>query len=878
MVQKCFLEILLAAMLVTANLAYGKNVPTNPLEKPGWKLDFHDEFDGPELNEKVWLPYYLPHLTTRERAAADYEFRDGAIVIKIEKDHPAYRDNWGNKEKGHMLVSSIQTFEKDGLHGKVKDGHYESEFDGYTTKYGYFEIRAKAPAGSGGHIAWWMVGCQDEPGQNAEIDIVENPFHLSTIMYANIHAWNDPSITKEEIRTPLGFDIADTWHVYGFEWGADGMKFYVDNILVGKSANSPNYRMATLLGLYRNCGWDGKNDGVYPKEFIVDYYRVYKKDSSTADKSFDLDAHKQKISEWQDLKYGLFVHWGPCSVAGIEIGWARKAPRQGEGIGTWYPGNSIPAEQYDNLYKQFNPVDFDADQWMETIKKAGMKYIVLTAKHVDGFMLWDTKTSDYNIMNSPYGKDICKEIADACHKHGVKLGWYYAPCDWHDLDCRNPDPARHQRYIKRMQEQLRELMTHYGKVDILWTDTDGGDAVYDQDNTYAMVRKLQPGIVINNRMEFNRRGMGAGLAGWKESWLKRQAGQPAEWKDFGDYDAGAEGHVGAFNPLPNESCISMIHGQWAWQRNATLYSATDGANLLVNSLINNGNLLYNIGPMPTGEIHHRQKDRLLKTGKWLGKVSDAVYGTRGGPIPGGQWGGTTIKGKNVYLFLPDHTVNGWAKDKPYPLTPLDKKLVSAQSLTGEKISAQQNSDGVVEIMFPKAVNRRIDGDANYMVIKMIFDKENPQMKEDTNLSMDNVVKQANIKPGSNIAFVGTATMDLPAGWGHLAQHAIDGNSGTYAQSSMLVWDLSIDLGKSYPIDTIRIHPSSGGWASEYSIKVSTDNQNWTTIDTIKKAGFDMRTIEFDEIDARYVWMDVTGVGHEGNFGHAINEFKIYMAK
>ena len=277
MTRKCFLEILLVAILVTANLAYGKDVPANPLKKPGWKLDFHDEFDGPELNDKVWLPYYLPHLTTRERAAADYEFRDDAIVIKIEKDHPVYRDTWPNKKKGHMLVSSIQTFEKDGLHAKLKDGHHEPVFDGYTTKYGYFEIRAKIPGGSGGHMAWWMVWCQDKPNQNAEIDIVENPFHITANMYVNIHAWNDPSIRKEEIRTPLGFDIADTWHVYGFQWDRTGMKFYVDNILMGKSSNSPAYRMATILGFYRNCGWDGPNDGIYPKELAVDYFRVYKK-------------------------------------------------------------------------------------------------------------------------------------------------------------------------------------------------------------------------------------------------------------------------------------------------------------------------------------------------------------------------------------------------------------------------------------------------------------------------------------------------------------------------------------------------------------------------------------------------------------------------
>ena len=164
----------------------------------------------------------------------------------------------------------------------------------------------------------------------------------------------------------------------------------------------------------------------------------------------------------------------------------------------------------------------------------------------------------------------------------------------------------------------------------------------------------------------------------------------------------------------------MIHGQWTWKPNAVLYSATEGANLLVQSLVNNGNFLYNIGPMPTGEIEDRQRDRLLKTGAWLEKVSEAVYGTRGGPIPGGQWGGTTTNGINVYLFLPDKTVNDWPKDKPYPLTPLNKNLVATESLTGEKVSAVQNSDGLIEISLPKATNKRQDGQAEFMIVKLTF--------------------------------------------------------------------------------------------------------------------------------------------------------------
>ena len=291
-----------------------------------------------------------------------------------------------------------------------------------------------------------------------------------------------------------------------------------------------------------------------------------------------------------------------------------------------------------------------------------------------------------------------------------------------------------------MQEQLRELMTNYGKISMLWTDTDGGNAPWDQDNTYAMIRKLQPGIMINNRMEYNRLNTGSGYGGWGESCKKRLAGEPTAWKDFGDYDATAENHVGAFNALPHESTLSMPE-LWTWRSGAKIRSATEGANLLVQSLIGNGNLLYNIAPMPTGEIEDRQQDRLLKTGKWLETVGQAVYETTAGPVKGGPWGGTTSKGKHVYLFLPDSIVNDWNNDEPYPLMPLDKKLLRIKSLTGEKVSAVQDGNGLNQISLPAATKKREDGQANYMIMKLTFDGVNPQLKAESTLSQQNLLEQ-----------------------------------------------------------------------------------------------------------------------------------------
>src|SRR6478752_6454191 len=131
-------------------------------------------------------------------------------------------------------------------------------------------------------------------------------------------------------------------------------------------------------------------------------------------------AQPAAITKWQDARFGMFIHWGPVSLKGTEIGWSR--------------GAQVPVEEYDNLYKQFNPTKFNADEWVAIAKAAGMKYIVLTAKHHDGFCLWDTKQTDYNIMNTPFHRDVVKELSAACKKAGIAFGTYYSTCDWHHPD------------------------------------------------------------------------------------------------------------------------------------------------------------------------------------------------------------------------------------------------------------------------------------------------------------------------------------------------------------------------------------------------------------------------------------------------------------
>ncbi|MHC4324137.1 MAG: alpha-L-fucosidase, partial [Planctomycetota bacterium] len=242
-----------------------------------------------------------------------------------------------------------------------------------------------------------------------------------------------------------------------------------------------------------------------------------------------LKAGEKDIKDWRDMKFGLFVHWGPVSLKGTEIGWSRGGERRGRKDKST---GSIPVEVYDNLYKQFNPVKFDAAQWVQTAKDAGMKYLVFTSKHHDGFSMFDSKVTDYKISNSPFERDVVKELAEACHKGGLKLGYYYSPVDWYHPDYRNEN---HPRYIKFMHAQLREICSNYGRIDIIWFDGLGGSAKdWDSENLFEMIRRLQPNVIINNR-----------------------AGLPA------DHDT-PEQRIGKFqNDRPWETCMTICR-QWAW--------------------------------------------------------------------------------------------------------------------------------------------------------------------------------------------------------------------------------------------------------------------------------------------------------------------------
>lgn len=392
-----------------------------------------------------------------------------------------------------------------------------------------------------------------------------------------------------------------------------------------------------------------------------------------------LQASSKDMLWWKNARFGLFIHWGPVSLKGTEISWSRGGERRGQG-GT----GEIPVEVYDNLYKEFNPVKFNAGEWVKIAKDAGMKYLVFTSKHHDGFSMFDSGLTDYKITNSPFKRDVVKELADACHRAGIRLGFYYSPVDWHHTDYRTEN---HARYIQYMHGQIRELCSRYGQVDILWFDGlqvhpmsgSGGETTYDpawakdwdSANLFREIRTLQPHIIINNR---------CGLKG--------------------DFDT-PEQHIGFYQPDRSwESCITICK-QWAWKPNDTMKSLKECIRTLVMCAGGDGNLLLNVGPMPDGEIEPRQVARLKEMGAWLKQYGRAIYSTRGGPFPPGEWGASTSRGATAYI----HILN-WKSDTVL-LPPSSLKLVSHTVLTGGKAMVKQTAQGI-EISVPAGERNEID--------------------------------------------------------------------------------------------------------------------------------------------------------------------------
>lgn len=341
--------------------------------------------------------------------------------------------------------------------------------------------------------------------------------------------------------------------------------------------------------------------------------------------------------EFQDSKFGIFIHWGLYAMLAT---------------GEWTMTNKdLNYKEYAKLAGGFYPSGFDAGKWVTAIKNSGAKYICFTTRHHEGFSMFDTKYSDYNVVKAtPFKRDIVKELAEACHKHGIKLHFYYSHLDWAREDypwgrtgrgTGRPDPKGNWKsYYRFMNNQLGELLTNYGPIGAIWFDglwdQDGNkDFDWELPEQYALIHKLQPSCLIGNNHHQKP------FAGEDIQIFERDL--PGENK------AGLSGQ--SVSSLPLETCETM-NGMWGYKIADQNYKSTKTLiHYLVKAAGKNANLLMNIGPQPDGELPAIALQRLEEMGEWLKQYGETIYGTRGGPVAPHDWGVTTQKGNKVYVHI-----------------------------------------------------------------------------------------------------------------------------------------------------------------------------------------------------------------------------------
>jgi len=401
-----------------------------------------------------------------------------------------------------------------------------------------------------------------------------------------------------------------------------------------------------------------------------------------------------KNRQWfQDAKFGLFIHWGVYSVLGD---------------GEWVMNNQrIDKATYQKLPAFFNPIGYDPAEWVAMAKAAGMKYITITSKHHDGFAMFDSKLTDWDIVDrTPYKKDVLKMLADECRKEGIKLFFYHSQLDWYQENyyprgntgttAGRPEKGDWYKYLDFMDGQLTELLTNYGEIGGIWFDGywDKTQADWRLDKTYSLIHSLQPDCLIGSNHHL--------------------ATIPGE--DFQMFEKDLPGQkTTGFNPdqtigaLPLETCETM-NNSWGFNLQDKNYKSTKSLiQYLVKAAGHNSNFLLNIGPMPNGKVQPEFIATLREMGQWMDKNGETIYGTRGGPVSPKSWGVTTQKGNKVYV----HIMN--PEDLNLLIPDFGKKVKSISSFsTGAKLKYKQDAFGVT-ISVPEDV---IDETDTILVIEI----------------------------------------------------------------------------------------------------------------------------------------------------------------
>ena len=560
-----------------------------------------------------------------------------------------------------------------------------------------------------------------------------------------------------------------------------------------------------------------------------------------------------RMKWWREARFGMFIHWG---LYAVPAGAYKGKTSHGEWI---MESGQVPLAEYEAWRDQFNPTKFDAADWARMAKDAGMKYVVITTKHHDGFTLYPSEVSDWDIMSTPFKRDIMKELSDAVRKEGLVQCWYHSIMDWHHPDYvphrawAQPQPAdtSFDRFEKYLHAQVSEILTKYGPIGVMWFDGEW-ERTWNHERGArldALCRKLQPNVIVNNRVDVGRGGM----AGFSDYGYCGDFGTPEQ-------EVPAKGVPG----VDWESCITM-NGHWGYNAaDKNFKSSKELIQMLVDIASKGGNFLLNVGPRADGTFPQESIDRLRDMGAWMKVNGDAIYGTTASPFENLPFGRCTAKaGKSsTKLFL--HVFN-WPKDGKLIVPGIGNESIKARAMGSNgtlKVTRKQSDvsidlSGVKRDPFATVIELTVPGKA------IIYTA--PEISSTSDI------------------FVGSAAVSLSgSGNGVQVRYTTDGSAPTLASP---LYKSSIKISKTTTIKARCFH--NGKAVTSVSSKTLKLVKPWSSVSlpssavsgisrSVVMGSFEKVPVQLDLSDSAKNFVTEIGTSEFGNTENVLLIFEGYL--